>query len=466
MKSIPKEPPRIAIKFANMVFVLGILYSILLVVYVTYKIYNLPETVSPTFYIISMLFGVVFATLFGLGIKRLTNNLKVNLSLLFFTIGITVYGFETYLEFKPLKREIIAKQMGVPYDTRTSMKVLEDLKDSGFNAFPNIFPSLFIKSNGLTSKKGRIYPLGTISNSTTILGNESGYYPIVKTDEHGFNNSKGLYIENNVDIILTGDSYTEGYSVHSNENISAVLRQSDFAAINIGKGSNGPLLELAALKEYAEPLKPKIVLWLYYVNDLSNLTNREMQSSILRKYLNEDDYSQNLISRQEEIDDVLINYLQVDWEKEKKKFINRERPQIEMVKMRIMSILKLNKLRIMINLMPLSNPAPIFRDILSKSNQMVLGWGGKMYFVYLPSFERYTRGNEHKYHDFVMKTVKELEIPIIEIHKEVFDPHPDPLSLFPFRIYSHYNAEGYKLVAEAIGKRLEEDGYVPIKSKK
>ena len=97
---------------------------------------------------------------------------------------------------------------------------------------------------------------------------------------------------------------------------------------------------------------------------------------------------------------------------------------------------------------------------------MVLGWGGKMYFVYLPSFERYTRGNEHKYHNFVMKTVTELEIPIIEIHKEVFDPHPDPLSLFPFRINSHYNAEGYKLVAEAIGKRLEEDGYVPIKSKK
>jgi len=268
MKNKPKEPPRIAVKFANMVFVLGISYSVLLIVYAIYKIYNSPEPVSPAFYIISILSCGVFATLFGFGLKRLSNNLKVNLSILFFTIGITVYGFETYLEFfKKTESEIIAKQMGVPYDTRTLMEVLDDLIDSGVEAFPNTFPSLFIKSNGLTAKMGRIYPLGTISNSTTILSNESGYYPVIETDEHGFNNPKGLYNKNKVDIMLTGDSFTEGYSVHSNESISAVLRQSDFNVISIGKAHNGPLIELATLKEYAEPLKPKIVLWLYFIND-------------------------------------------------------------------------------------------------------------------------------------------------------------------------------------------------------
>ena len=35
-----------------------------------------------------------------------------------------------------------------------------------------------------------------------------------------------------------------------------------------------------------------------------------LDSSILIKYLNEDDFSQNLISRQDEIDDVLKNYFQ------------------------------------------------------------------------------------------------------------------------------------------------------------
>jgi len=467
MKNKPKEPPRIAVKFANMVFVLGILYSVLLIVYAIYKIYNPPGPVSPAFYIISILSCGVFATLFGFGLKRLNNNLKVNLSVLFFTIGIAVYGFEIYLESR--------------YDTRTKMEVLDDLRDSGVEAYPNIVPGYLINSNGLTTKKGRIYPLGTISNSTTILGNESGYYPIIETDEHGFNNPKGLYNKNKVDIILTGDSFAEGYTVHQNESIGAVLRQLDFNAISIGKGGNGSLIELATLKEYAEPLKPKIVLWVYFVNDLNDL-EVEMQSSILKKYLNEDDYSQNLISRQEEIDAVLINYAQVEWEKEK----NKEKERVEnntnwttntneviinkIINNRIIRILKLNKLRRMINLRPTPTPTPaptpIFVDILQKSKQMVSDWDGKMYFVYLPEFARYSIGNEDPNRDFVLRTATELDIPIIDIHKEVFDPHPDPLSLFPFRIGHHYTAEGYKLVVEAIGKRLEADGYVPIKSRK
>jgi lysophospholipase L1-like esterase len=100
---------------------------------------------------------------------------------------------------------------------------------------------------------------------------------------------------------------------------------------------------------------------------------------------------------------------------------------------------------------------------------MVLGWGGKMYFIYLPTFVKYSTDHELKNNDFIMQTATELDIPIIDIHKEVFDPHPDPLSLFASliitRLHHHYTAEGYRLVAEAIGKRLEADGYVPIKSK-
>ena len=470
MKNKPKEPPQIAVKFANMVFVLGILFCVLTAVYASHRIFNplyvnyLGNKGIETFYIISVLCGGVFAALFGFGLKRLSNNLKVNLSVLFFTIGIAVYGFETYLDFfekTPQKREIIAKQLGVSYDTRTAMEVLDDLRDSGVDAYPNTSPYLFLESNGLTSNKGRIYPFGGISNSTTLLNNEAGYYPIIETDEHGFNNPKGLYNKNKVDIILTGDSFTEGYSVHSNESISAVLRQLDFNAISIGKRNNGPLIELAALKEYAEPLKPKIVLWLYFMNDLSDLF-QEMKSPILREYLNKENYSQNIISRQEEIDGVLTNYVQVEWEKEIKRKRVANNPVIR--------ISKLYNLRKRINLIPTPTPTLtltlIFRDILQQSKQMVSEWGGKMYFVYLPFFERYSTGNEHKNRDFVMQTVTELDIPIIDIHSKVFDPHPDPLSLFPTRMENHYNAEGYRLVAEAIEKRLEADGYVPIKSKK
>ena len=104
---------------------------------------------------------------------------------------------------------------------------------------------------------------------------------IYESDEYGFNNPTGLYKENNVDIVLTGDSFTEGACVKPVSSISGALHQLNFTAISVGKGSNGPLIELAALKEYAKPLKPNIILWFYYENDLGDL-QLNMTSSFLK----------------------------------------------------------------------------------------------------------------------------------------------------------------------------------------
>jgi len=468
-----KEPSKFAIKFANTVFVLGILFSVLISVYVVCKIYNKPENLTSTFYYSFLLFAIFTAILFVLGLRKLRDELKLNMSVLFIIVFISVYGIETYLEFYNIHQKSeqnpkeIAKQMGIPYDMRTTIKVLADLNNSGIKAYPNWFPNLIIKSNGLSTVKGRIFPLGGISNITTVLSNESGYYPVIETDEHGFNNPKGLYKKNKVDIVLTGDSFTEGFSVHSDENISSVLRESGFNTINFGKAGNSSLIELVVLKEYAEPLKPKVVLWLYCNNDLSGRTSEslmaELSSSFLRKYLNENNFSQNLASRQDEIDIVLINYVREAWNRE----IEKQREEKIIIHWTI-KVFKFTNLRTRLNLVttptPTPTPTPIFKEIIQKAKQMVSTWEGKMYFVYLPSFNRYSTGIEDVNREFVLRTSTELEIPIIDIHREAFDLHPDPLSLFPFRMSGHYNAKGYRLIAETIGKRLKADGIIPLNS--
>ena len=71
---------------------------------------------------------------------------------------------------------------------------------------------------------------------------------------------------------------------------------------------------------------------------------------------------------------------------------------------------------------------------------------------------------EYSNREEVLLTVTKLNIPIIDIHKEVFKFHPDPLSLFPLRSNGHYNPEGNRLIAEAISKRLKDDGLIPLKS--
>ena len=105
----------------------------------------------------------------------------------------------------------------------------------------------------------------------------------------------------------------------------------------------------------------------------------------------------------------------------------------------------------------------IFERILDKSRNIVSSWGGKMYFVYLPAysehyffrrFSRFLPNQEHMYRKEVLRIVTKLNIPTIDIVQEVFDDHPDPLSLFPFRMFGHYNAKGYRLVADVIKNKL------------
>ena len=203
------NPPMFAIKFANLVFILGILYSVLIVIYGIYKIYYpiyiidaypLRTKIINEFNFMFIIFGGISTTLFSFGL-RLRNALKINLSVLFLTVGILVYAFETYLEFNQLLYKI-------SYDTRTAKEVLKDLNDSGIESYPNFFPKLLINSNGFKTKNGRIYPLGMISNITTILGSESGYYPIIETDEYGFNNTK-IFVARRIDGNYTKS--TNGY---------------------------------------------------------------------------------------------------------------------------------------------------------------------------------------------------------------------------------------------------------------
>ena len=50
----------------------------------------------------------------------------------------------------------------------------------------------------------------------------------------------------------------------------------------------------------------------------------------------------------------------------------------------------------------------------------------------------------------VKEIVKEFNIMLIDVDKEVFEVEDDSLKLFPFEIMDHYNAQGYRKVATKI----------------
>ena len=107
------------------------------------------------------------------------------------------------------------------------------------------------------------------------------------------------------------------------------------------------------------------------------------------------------------------------------------------------------------------NINPKFKKILTLAKEFVERKGSSFYFIYFPEYDRYAskkRIKLNKFNNFRYKTiiqiVNDLEIPIIDIHKEVFKTHIDPLSLFPFRSPHHYNELGNKLISEAIFKKI------------
>ena len=418
-----------------------------------YKIYNPPEPVSIIFYIIVSIISCILILFCFFIINHKNINLKINLSLLFFTVGLSIYSFEGYLtlKIKSNDRGTIAKEMNISFDKRSIMEVVKDKRNLGLKAFPNTYPLSFAKTNGFMNNKNNIYPIGTISNSTIIFCNELGYYNNFQSDKYGFNNLNEQFEKSKIDIVIIGDSFAEGACVKSANNIGGILNKKKFNVLNFGKGSSGPLLQLAALTEYAKPFKPKIVLWLSSINDFSNLID-ELKSPILSNYLYKKNFSQNLIFKQEIIDNKLNEYVKTGWIQQK--IIDEK----NIFYGRYIRFIKLSELRKIFNFEPIFKPTPIFEEILIKSKEIVSKWDGKIYFIILPDLEyaSYKTNknkkiyNQQKNLDFINNTVSKLNIRIINLHKNVIDKHPDPLSLFSLRIGSHYNDDGYKLIAEEI----------------
>lgn len=444
--------------FANSILISILLFFVASLIYAVRRSeFYAPGTMTK-FYLI-FIAGILLC-LFTL---KLRQDYKINFVLLIVSLFIGVYLIELYLfccstpHLTNLYAQA-AKAAGVPFDERTRYQAFLDLVEKEGEAYPSVNVARFLELHGLEIDGDKISPLSGVSKKTTLVCNESGEYVIYLSDEHGFNNPAGLYTPGAVDIALIGDSFTHGFCVSAGEDVASRLRRTGKTVINLGYGGNGPLIELAALKEYAERLRPKIVLWMYYEgNDLEDLAV-EQQSPIFLNYLDRD-FSQNLYERQSDVDRVLVTYLNeqiAEFEKQ-----GAEDAQFAL-NTRLARIVRLYHLREMSKRIfsappPSPPPSPLFEEILKEAKARTSSWGGTLYFVYLPAWQRYGTEVDHEnlfHRDRILSTVAGLEIPIIDMH-ENFNQHPDPLSLFPFRLPGHYVAEGYELVASTIETHLE-----------
>ncbi len=113
-------------------------------------------------------------------------------------------------------------------------------------------------------------------------------------------------------------------------------------------------------------------------------------------------------------------------------------------KTKIVRFIKLTNIRTLLHRPP---PPSELKIVLKLANELVESYNQKLYFIYLPSFDRYTQLLKIDFKQEVKNIVIDLGIEFIDIDEEVFKKEKNPLKLFPFEISNHYNVEGYKKIA-------------------
>jgi hypothetical protein len=361
-------------------------------------------------------------------------------------------------------RAAAAQKLGQKFDTRTKREVIAAMRSQGVDAVPAFHPEyFFLKATSLPLGDYDVIPLGGVANRPTVFCNESGEYLVFESDEHGFNNPKGLYAPGEVDAVVLGDSFAQGACVCSNVNLASCVREKHPHTLNLGNAGNGPLSALATLAEYGQPLRPKSVIWCYYEgNDLLDLS-REKKSALLR-YLKESGYAVDLMSRQAAIDRELTRI--IEEERAKPATAADDGPvENQDALFTVSSILTLGRVRAGVgkllrrgdpNAFPQGEEVSLLKEVLQAAKERTERGGGRLYFVYLPAYERYgRRGYPDQQYNRVKEVVAELGLPFVDV-RQAFDRHGDALGLFPFRVWGHYTEEGYRLAAETILQAMDE----------
>ena len=437
---------------------------------------------------------LIFAMI-AFGVLRCSVSIRLNMALLLLSTAVALYGAEglighvlfsssrfsmdDWLNF-PSDRSASAavrrikeeRSTRATFDTRTRLQVVHDLRSRGVHAFPDVFSAALFESTAkgvirsvFTTDQEELLPLASLANVTTVFCNESGEYIIYESDEHGFHNPRGLWQSRPIHIVALGDSFTHGACVRTDDSFVSRIRSRFPATVNLGINGDGPLAMLATLREYGTWLRPKVVLWFFYEgNDSRDLDGREKYSPLLRNYL-DPSFSQRLIDRQAEIDGKLAAYLDRAMQPQET-LSNVERYlKLHHLRRSLKSILDKPAGRDglpgeLIEFLK-TNAAPstkedleLFRAILDEARTAVASWGGQLYFIYLPAWQRYRIPDlASQDRDVVLQMVEAMNIPIVDIH-EAFTRHADPLSLFPSRRHAHYNVEGHHLVAQEVLARL------------
>ena len=317
--------------------------------------------------------------------------------------------------------------------------------------------------------KNKIYSFSHISNSLIVTCNESGTWQHYKSDKYGFHNPEDIITNKDSKyVLILGDSFAEGICVKDGDDVGNQLRKLKYNVLNLGKAAGGIIQANAIYREYKSYVKgkkPDVVILLFYgVNDILDTFNESRYPNISNYFYNPD-FSNNLIKKQNKIDEMWKNIFEITYEKkfyyerkkkekEKNKLLAERNTRSEQLFWRVA---KLNSLRKMIfkylDKKPTEEHYNIYKKAISKLNQEVI-INSKLIVVYLPNGEE-LQNNDLRINKRAIEILNNLNIDSINLFNAFKkDNFPIYFDAYP---YGHYNSKGYNSLARTIDKYLKKN---------
>lgn len=411
------------------------------------------------------------------------------LGLLFAVTG-AVYGYEVYLTMAqpelppgslhfdsatPERRAAIvrmAKRAGASFDGRTRLAVLTDLRAQGTDVTLGTLPRDLLEegADGLRTSRLRIrgrelLPLGVVPDRTLLFCNETGEWLTYRTDRYGFRNPPGVWDSVPAELAVLGNSFALGGCVADGKGFVDLVRSRYHGTLNVSIGGHGPLMQLAALKEYVARMRPPLVLWTYEEDDDLGHLAGEKRAPLLRRYL-EPGFSQGLPELRDDIAEILRRHSEDTISALRSRTRDSAISVSGSAAADVVGHLKLGLVRKRLGLSLADTPQRVvpasdldlLRTVLTEASSVVADWQGTIYFVYLPAYSRYASGGSPytRARDDVLGIVTALGLPVIDL-EPAFRDGGAPLSLFPFQRFIHYNERGHDLVARTILQAIHQD---------
>jgi hypothetical protein len=348
-----------------------------------------------------------------------------------------------------ITRERAVRARGLQFDGRLRSDVVRDLEARGLEAAPGFVQGMAFDRTLVGAIAGRgVVPLSNVSNAYVVECNEGLGYFEFRSDEYGFNNPLGL-MSGEVDIAVVGESLALGHCVPPSRSTVDLIRKQYPRTANLGVAGSRVLAHLGTFREYVEPLRPRTVLWFVNVNYAD--PREESEQPVLRRYLAEPSFSQNLLARQPEVDSALRDIVvpailnEDQWlRKELDKPVPLER------------VIKLREVRSLIDFGPAWGPhsppadVSLFERAIDLAARTTAGWGGKLIVVILPNYAlSMGQGATVSRYDGVMNALDASALQFVD-GAALFAAQPDVASLYTLRIENHPSEKGHALLAATI----------------